>query len=283
MINELFKPGVIGQDLKKAILALMNGMKKFLEIPSFMQLSNITTIYKMKGSQLELENNRGIFILTVFRKIYDKLLYNDKYEDIDSNMSDSNIGGRKQKNIKNHLFIVYGVVNAAIAEKTCIDICIYDLEKAFDALWIEDCLNDLYNTLPDAEHDDKLAMIYEANKDNLVAIKTPVGLTKRTNLPKIVTQGGTFGPIECANSIDKIGKKCYESGENLFVYKKIVRILPLSYIDDLMTISKCGQQSLKMNSFVGAQIESKKLKVNTPDSNGKSNCNFLHNEKANRK
>ena len=66
MINELFKPGVIGQDLKKAILALMNGMKKFLEIPSFMQLSNITTIYKMKGSRLKLENDCGIFILTKY-------------------------------------------------------------------------------------------------------------------------------------------------------------------------------------------------------------------------
>ena len=162
----------------------------------------------MKGSWLEMENERGIFILTVFRKIYDKLLYNDKYEYIDSNMSDSNIGGRKQRNIKNHLFIVYGVINAAIGEKTCIDICIYDLEKAFDSLWIEDCLNDLYDTLPRDEHDDKLAMIFEANRNNLVAIKTPVGLTERTNLPKIVTQGGTFGPIECANSIDKIGKKC---------------------------------------------------------------------------
>ena len=117
MINEIFKPGVIGQDFKRAVLALMNGMKKSLEVPTFMQLSNITTIYKMKGSRLEMENERGIFILMVFRKIYDKLLYNDKYEEIDSNMSDSNIGGRKKKNIKNHLFIVYGVINAALEEK----------------------------------------------------------------------------------------------------------------------------------------------------------------------
>ena len=121
-----------------------------------------------------------------------------------------------------------------------------------------------------------MTMIYKANRNNFVAIKTLVGLTKRTNIPKIVTQGGTFGPIECANSIDKIGKKCYESGENLFVYKNIVRILPLSYIDDLMTISRCGIQSLKMNTFVGAQIECKKLKFHTPDINGRSKCNFLH-------
>ena len=67
-------------------------------------------------------------------------------------------------------------------EKCCIDICIYDLEKAFDALWLEDCLNDLYDTLPEHQQDDKLALIYEANVNNLVAVKTPVGLTERVNI-----------------------------------------------------------------------------------------------------
>ena len=41
----------------------------------------------------------------------------------------------------------------------------------------------------------------------MVAVKTAVGLTDRVNMENIVTQGGTFGPIECANSIDKIGEK----------------------------------------------------------------------------
>ena len=68
-------------------------------------------------------------------------------------------------------------------------------------------MNDMYDTLPQEQRDDKLSLIYESNKNNLVAVNTPVGLTKRVNIPKIVTQGGTFGPIECSNSIDKIGKK----------------------------------------------------------------------------
>lgn len=172
MINEVFKPGVIGYDLKLAILDLMNGIKREMVMPTFMQLSNITTLYKNKGSRFDMDNDRGIFILTVFRKIFDKLIYNDKYEDIDTGMSDSNIGARKQKNIKNHLFIVYGIINSVLNEENfCIDISVYDLEKAFDALWLEDCLNDLYDTLPEDQHDDKLALVYESNRNNLVAIK----------------------------------------------------------------------------------------------------------------
>ena len=80
---------------------------------------------------MEMKNDRGIFIITVFKKILDKLLYEDKYPHIDANMSDSNIGARKNMNIKNHLFVVYGVINSVLnEEKSCIDIQVYDLVQA---------------------------------------------------------------------------------------------------------------------------------------------------------
>ena len=145
-------------------------------------------------------------------------------------------------------------------EKTCIDIGIYDIEKAFDGLWLDDVMNDIYDTLPPEQRDDKLSLIYESNKNNLVAVKTPVGLTERTNIKKIVTQGGTFGPIECSNSIDKIGKKCYETGENMYTYKKLVKVMPLSLCDDLLTMSTCGMGSMNMITFITSQIETKKLR-----------------------
>ena len=74
--------------------------------------------------------------------------------------------------LQNHLFVVYGIMNSVIyEEKSSIDICVYNLEKAFDALWIEDCLNDLHDTLPEDQHDDKLALVYESNRNNMVAVK----------------------------------------------------------------------------------------------------------------
>ena len=83
MISELLKPDVMGKDLKKAILFLMNGVKKNLILPDFLQYANIASIYKNKGSRFDLENDRGIFILTVFRKVFDKLIYQDKYAEIE--------------------------------------------------------------------------------------------------------------------------------------------------------------------------------------------------------
>ena len=111
LINELFLPGVMGQDMKSAIISLMNGVRQTGYFPPYMELADICTIYKLKGSRLDMSSDPGIFILLVLRNFFDKLIYRDKYDDIANGMSDSNIGAQKKKNIRNHLFIVYGVIN----------------------------------------------------------------------------------------------------------------------------------------------------------------------------
>ena len=276
MVSEIFKDGYIGNDLKEALLHLFNGIKSNLFIPSFMTLANITTIFK-KGSRMDMNSERGIFILTVLKKMLDKLVYKDNYKEVDLRMTDSNIGSRKRRNIKDHLLIIHGIINSVLrGSDDCIDIQIYDIEKAFDALWLEDCLNDIFENLPEDNRNDKISLIYESSRTNMVAVKTPLGLTKRVNMPNIVQQGGTFGPLLCSNSIDKIGKKCMISREHTYLYKGVARILPLGFIDDLSGIAKCGLESIALNTFLTTQIELKKLKLHTTDKKGKSKCVKLH-------
>ena len=45
-INEIFKPGVIGLDLKMSLLTMFNNLKKEKFIPAFMKYANITTVPK---------------------------------------------------------------------------------------------------------------------------------------------------------------------------------------------------------------------------------------------
>ena len=42
IINEIFKPGVIGSDLQEALLDLLNLCKSEMQIPNFMQTANIS-------------------------------------------------------------------------------------------------------------------------------------------------------------------------------------------------------------------------------------------------
>ena len=93
--NELFKPGVIGNDLLDSLLNIVNRSKYEMSIPRPFRLTKITSIYKNKGEKCDLSSERGVHSVTKFRSIIDKLLYNDKYEEIDRNMSDCNVGGRR--------------------------------------------------------------------------------------------------------------------------------------------------------------------------------------------
>ena len=231
----------------------------------------------VKGSKMEMENERGIFILTVLKRILDKLLYFDNFDEIDNNMSDSNIGARKNRNIKNHLFMIYGIINSVVkGNEDCVDIQIYDIEKCFDGLWLEDCLLDVFDALPPQNRNDKLALLHESNKKNMVAINTAVGQTDRINIPNIVQQGGTWGPGLCSNSIDTLGKKCRDQNIHNYYYKNISKVLIFAMCDDLNGVAKCGIESVALNTYINTQIELKKLRFHIPDKNGKSKCHKIH-------
>ena len=277
LINEIFKPGIIGHDLKMALLKLFNSIKNEQRLPKCLQYANITTIWKKKGSKQDLNNDRGIFVVSVIRMILDSLIYQDKYSDLDINMSCSNIGARKQRNVRDHLFVVNGIINSVLnGESSPVDIQIYDIEKCFDALWLDDCMLDLYETLPMKTRDDKISLIYEMNKQNYVAVKTALGLTDRILLPKLVMQGGKWGPLKCSNTMDKIGKNCFKTGKHLYTYKQKVKVMPLAMIDDLIAINPCGPESLSLNLMINSKIEAKKLRCHVPDSTGKSKCHIIH-------
>ena len=109
--NEMFKVNAIGDDLKESLYLMCSRIKDTLEIPELLKYANITSIYKGKGAKNDLQNERGIFCINIFRKIILKIIYNEEYENINENIFDSNVGGRKRKNIRNHLFVVNGLIN----------------------------------------------------------------------------------------------------------------------------------------------------------------------------
>ena len=97
IINELFKPGVGGEDLVHSMLLMVNQIKTEISFPEFMQFVNIVCIYKGKGDKMDLQNDRGIFIVNVLKSIFMKMVWGDVYNSLDSNMSNSNVCGRRKR------------------------------------------------------------------------------------------------------------------------------------------------------------------------------------------
>ena len=67
---------------------------------------------------------------------------------------------------------------------------IYDLVQGLDDVWLDDCLNDLFNTLSPSNSNYKIALLYQSNVDNLVAVNTAVGITER--VPIVWSSNGGY-------------------------------------------------------------------------------------------
>ena len=268
-MNEIFKAEVAGKNLKISLLKLFNKIKESGYIPDFMELADIATIYKGKGDKSYLENDRGIFIVTILRSILMKLIYNDEYEGIDKSMSDSQIGARKEKNIRNHIWLVNGVICDVLSRKSKkpVDIHIYDYKQCFDSLWLEECLNDFFDG---GLRNDKLSLLYNINRNVKVVVKTATGKTERGIIKDVITQGDIFGPLLCSKQIDSFGKECIEDQKYTYMYKGEVEIPPLAMIDDLLCISECGYKTQMLNTFMKVKTSTKKLQF------GENKCKKLH-------
>ena len=112
LANELFKEDAAGSDLKEAILKLMNQIKTEQKYPICLELCNITSIWKLKGPRNQFSSYRGIFRVSVFRAILDRLIYDDEIENIDSNLTDSNVGARRKRNIRDNIFVLNAIINS---------------------------------------------------------------------------------------------------------------------------------------------------------------------------
>ena len=243
-VYELFKYG--GSALKISLLKLFNLVKSKQKYPTIFQKSNISSFWKKKGDKSDLDNDRGVFNVTKIRSILDKIIYNDVYDRVDASMSCSNIGARKNRNIRDHLFVINGIINDVNKNKEAKDIDIqnYDVAKCFDKLEFTNTSNDLFNS---GVQDDKFVVIANSNQQCNVSVKTPWGTnTKRTILNRIEMQGTVLAGLKCSVSIDSIGKESLENTHDiLYKYKNCTSIPPLSLIDDIIAVGNCSSDPSK--------------------------------------
>ena len=205
------------------------------------------------------------------RAILDRLIYNDECDTIDDALSDSNVGARKGRNIRDNVFVLNAVTNSIInGNEKAIDVQIFDVEKCFDSLWVQECINDLYDA---GFRDDKLPIIYIENQNANIAVKTSHGTSHRESIQNVIMQGTIWGSICCTATMDKLGQIIYNEEDLMYRYRGKVEIPSLGMVDDILCIQNCNDKSVKINATVNAFIESKKLKLS------KSKCHRIHIDK----
>ena len=121
-------------------------------------------------------------------------MYDSKYPDIDRKMSDCQMGGRRGKGCKNNIFIINGVIHEVLQSKKMKPVVLqfYDYSQMFDSINLQEAISDIFDTGVD---DDNLALLYNANQEIDMAVKTANGLSDRQTVNDIVLQGDKWGSI----------------------------------------------------------------------------------------
>ena len=110
------------------------------------------------------------------------------------------MGGRKHRNIRDHMFVVNAAVNNVInGDGKSFDIQGFDVVKCFDEMWYEETLNDMWDV---QIQDDRFALISKLDDNCKIVVKTPCGVTDMFELSRIVLQGSVLGPIKCSVQMD---------------------------------------------------------------------------------
>jgi hypothetical protein len=256
--NELFKPNVAGTNLILAITKLMNRIKSELIFPTPLNVANVTNLYKNKGEKNIFDSYRGIFRIPILRNILELLMHRDEYETIDNNLTNCNVGARRRRNVRDNLFVMNAIMNESKQTKEATDIDVYDVKKCFDNLWLLECINDLYEA---GMKNDKLNLLYLANRDARIVIKTSSGKTEQMSISNTAMQGTVWAGLMCTATMDKLCKRIYKEDNLLYKYRQEVSVPPLEMVDDIITASKCGTTAVTLNAMVTTFVDQKKLKL----------------------
>ena len=132
---------------------------------------------------------------------------------------------------------------------------IYDYKQMFDSINLMEAISDIYDA---GLKKDNLALIFKANEEINMAVKTPGGLTEHQVLRNIVLQGDTFGSILASVQVDSIGKHVEETGLG-YLYKGILPVTMLGLVDDIIGVIEAGFRAQQLNVVLNVKTAEKCL------------------------
>ena len=232
-IREMLSMG--GLELFQSMLDMFDRIKKNKTFPS--NKMYVQTIKKKNGSMNKLNSSRGIFLVAIISLIFEKLIKNRITPTLKQHMTSFQTRGVKGKGVVDNLFLLRGAIDHCRYLGGELWLTFYDIEKCFDSLWLEDCINSLYEN---GVKDDILDLIYRLNQRAEIVVRTPFGDTDSFVVNNLVRQGTVLGPILNNCSLDQICKegKSYQNGN--------IQLKPLEFIDDIADPNDGYRQARKV-------------------------------------
>ena len=234
---------VIGEMLKHSICLLMPYVKKlFNEIfsagkfPNSWSESTIIPLHK-KGCPSNPNNYRGIFLTSVFSKIFTSIL-NTRLQ-IWANMHDliaeEQCGFRKGYCTVDNIYILHEVIRHYLNKKKKLYVCFIDFKKAFDtvdrrSLWIALENNGIQGKMA--------AILKDMYRSVQGRVRCNGDLSDFFSCPNGLKQGCKLSPILFSYLVNEITKEIVHAGKHgVQLLPELTQLFLLLFADDIVLIS----------------------------------------------
>ena len=244
-----------GKSYVEALFYLYKRVWETEEKPLSWEKTNCTMLYKGKGSKNEFGNQRFIHSKEEIPKSFETLVIDKAKPKIIKRCSKFQIGGLPGHQSAEHLFTLKSMIGLSLSQGKSVIVNYFDLKKYFDSEMLIDAMDNLYKS----DIKGKLyRLIYQLNKNNLIQIKTPVGITHEFETGENVTQGSVGGGLISSINLDIPVSTAFENSENEMFYGEI-KLNPLIYQDDLSRVADSVTNAQAGIDKIEACTESKLL------------------------
>ena len=114
------------------------------------------------------------------------------------NLTKFQIGAKAGHRPQEHLFVLKSVIGLYEQHSKALFLTMWDISKFFDRENLRDVMNELYNI---GIRGKIYRLMYELNKNTVISVKTPVGLTEECDTGEGVAQGSVEGAVVSAVSL----------------------------------------------------------------------------------
>ena len=261
---------ILDDDMVNVILGICNDVYEKNIPPEQWIVNAIIPIHK-KGDKSNVTNYRGVSLMSAIAKIYNKMLLNRIYVEVNKTINHNQAGFRRKRTTIEQVHVVRRIIEDANLNDKKYSMVFIDFQKAFDSIDRKAMINILRNIGIPEKIVRAIACMYDKTI-NKVCIN---GIfTKEFETKTGILQGDTLAPFLFIVVMDYVLKQVSPARKgNGYQFADDLRIHELLYADDLVLISEKPTDIVKYVKAIIRETKKIGLKINCAKSKYITNLN----------
>ena len=244
-----------GRNFKFAVYKFLNRMYSKEEFPEVSSLTFLTKIWKRKGNQSKLKNNRFIHSKECYSKLLEKCVVEIIAHKLDEATPQLQAGSRKGRSTRDQLLKVIVMQKFQESGGKPLPILLVDVKSCFDRMVLEDVVYDTIEAGADLKATRVLKKFSDKTEIRLRGDPRNNGQGVGRHIRGTLGQGSNFAPPGIGLTTSKSLWSQFKDSSGILASLGQVVADPQSYVDDMATMPMNEQGLKEASRRIGAALE----------------------------